>query len=54
MLMFFVFSHQKEIYSLFELQHKLEVPLVFAVSSDPIPTMLVACMLKTGISYVNA
>jgi len=44
-----LYSHQKEIHSLFKLQHKLEAPLVCAVPSNPIPTTLVACMPKIGI-----
>ena len=46
-----LYSHQKEIHSLFELRHKKEVPLACAVPNGPIPTMPVAGMPKIGISY---
>jgi len=49
-----LYSLQKEIHSLFKLKHNQEVPLAYAIPSDPIPTRPVACMPKIGISYANA
>jgi len=48
-----LYSHQKEIHPLFELQHKKEVPLACAISSGPISTMPVVRMPKIGISYAK-
>jgi len=53
MLMSCIVIRRKFIPYIFKLQHKLEAPLVCAVPSDPIPTTLVACMPKIGISYAN-
>jgi len=47
-----LYSHQKEIHYLFELQNKLEAPLICAVPSDPIPHA--SCLYaKNRNSYAN-